>query len=371
MPQPDSKVGKALQLLDQRNLNGMVIYSEGVCSILSPSYLHYFSGCRPLGASAAVLSKSGQVAMLVGPPWDVERVGRTSWISDVRSTRDLAADLPSLMKELKVTGAIGLVGSKETSAAMHTSISAVAEISPADAIIEEIARKKTPKELEIVYDTARIADVGFDAFLEWARPGIREYELVAEMEFAMREAGADDMFILLSAAPHNREMAEPTDRRLRPGDIIIGEITPVREGQFIQLCRTIILGKPQPVLREKYDLLLRAFDVSLKEVRSGAPASRMVKAMNGVFAEAGYGEYCYPPYMRARGHGFGVGSIAPGGAVDEDTKTNLEAQQVIVVHPNQYIPETGYLACGETFLVTDSGAERLAKTETKLHVKEV
>ena len=43
----------------------------------------------------------------------------------------------------------------------------------------------------------------------------------------------------------------------------------------------------------------------------------------------------------------------------------LERHQVVAVHPNQYIPETGYLACGETVLVTDAGVERLAKTETK------
>jgi Xaa-Pro aminopeptidase len=43
---------------------------------------------------------------------------------------------------------------------------------------------------------------------------------------------------------------------------------------------------------------------------------------------------------------------------------------VVAVHPNQYIPETGYLACGETVFVTDEGIERLTKTEMKLHIKE-
>ncbi len=97
----------------------------------------------------------------------------------------------------------------------------------------------------------------------------------------------------------------------------------------------------------------------------------MSKAMNRVISDAGYAKYCYPPYMRARGHGFGVGSLRPGGAVDDETKVPFDNLQVVVVHPNQYLPETGYLACGETVLVTELGAERLAKTETKLYVKEV
>lgn len=368
----NQKLEKAVRALGQEGLAGLIVYSEGVCNILSPSYLHYFSEWRPLGRrSAAVVSKTGKVSLLVEPAWDADRAARKSWIGDVRGTHDVVSELPRLMRELEVTGPVGVAGSKEITSAVHAAASTVAQLRPADAILEEIARTKTPRELDIVYDTARIADVGFGAFLKHAKPGIREYELVAEMEFAMRAAGADDIFILLSASHHNEEMHEPTDRRLRPGDILIGEITPVREGQFIQLCRTVVLGEPKPILREKYDLLLRALDASLREVRAGAEASGFVKGMNRVLSEAGYAKYCYPPYMRARGHGFGVGSIAPGGAVDEDTRSKLEAHQVIVVHPNQYIPETGYLACGETYLVTDGGFERLAKTDTKLDVIEV
>ena len=122
---------------------------------------------------------------------------------------------------------------------------------------------------------------------------------------------------------------------------------------------------------EKYRMLLHALDESLGVMRPGVESSVMSKAMNRVISEAGYATYCYPPYMRARGHGFGVGSIAPGGVIDDETKTPFERLQVVVVHPNQYIPETGYLACGETVLVSANGIERLAATETKLYVKEV
>jgi Xaa-Pro aminopeptidase len=240
----------------------------------------------------------------------------------------------------------------------------------ADDIIQELAREKTEKEIEIVRKAGKLGDVGFEAFLEHARGGIREYELVAEMEYAMRSAGADEVFILLSSGKHNFAMHGATDRRLQKGDIVIGEITPVCDGQFLQVCRTVVLGKPSPVLTEKYDLLVRALEESLKTIKAGAPASMMSIVMNKIISEAGYGEYCRPPHMRARGHGFGSGSIAPGAAIDDHIKVNLERHQVIVVHPNQYIPETGYLSCGETVMVTDGGFERLANTQTKLYTKE-
>jgi Xaa-Pro aminopeptidase len=365
------KLNKAISLIQQKDLEGLIIYSGGTCSILRPSYLYYFSEYKPMGSrNAAIISKAGDVTLLVEPQWDAARAAKKSWIGDVRGTSDFVEDLLANLRRLNIAGSVGLAGSKEMTRDVYTGIEKAARIVKADDVVEEIAREKTEKELEIARKTGRIADIGFKAFLEHARVGVREYELAGEMEFAMRSAGADDIFILLSSSTHNYEMHEPTDRRLAPGDVVIGEITPVCEGQFLQLCRTVVLGKPSPLLIEKYDILLRALEESLNQVRAGAPASVISKAMNGVIGKAGYAKYCYPPYMRARGHGFGAGSIAPGGVIDDDIQANLERHQVVVVHPNQYIPEVGYLACGETYLVTDTGFERLSETETKLHINE-
>ena len=251
--------------------------------------------------------------------------------------------------------------------ALYAALAEGAVLSSANAAVEDVARVKTPAELANIHEVGRIADVGFNAIIEAGRPGMREFELVAEMEYAMRCAGADETFILLSTGPHNDEMHEPTERVLERGDIIIGEITPVKDGQFIQLCRTVVLGRPEPKVVKAYDLLLKAFQESLVEVRPGVASGVISKAMNRVISTAGFGKFCYPPYMRARGHGFGVGSIAPGGAIDDDTQTPFEVGQAVVVHPNQYLEETGYLACGETVLVSKDGYERLAATDTRLY----
>ncbi|OGP66264.1 MAG: hypothetical protein A2169_03830 [Deltaproteobacteria bacterium RBG_13_47_9] len=367
-----SKLKKAVALLNQRGLDGLIIYSRGSFDILKPIYLYYFSGFKPLGPHNAILiSKHGEVRLLVEPPWDSIRASKKTWIKDIHRTSDFLNDLMSILRELKMTGSVGVIGSNEMIWPLYRSIRNGVRIIPVDDIIEEIAREKTEEELHLIRKAAKIADVGFKAFLEHARVGIREYELLAEMEFAMRSAGADDIFNLMSSGKHNYAMHSPTDRRLARGDIVIGEITPACEGQFIQLCRTVSLGKPSPVLVEKYDMLVHAMEASLKQVKSGNPASLISKHMNKVIGEAGYGKYCYPPFMRARGHGIGLGSVAPGTVIDDETELSLERHQVLIVHPNQYIPETGYLACGETILVTDTGMDRLAETETKLYFKEV
>lgn len=369
----ERKLKKVLEEIKTRNLGGIIIFSDGICSILRPSYLHYFSGFRPMGKrNAAILSKSGEVVLLVEPYWDRIRASKKTWIKDVRGSKDFVKELKDIIKELDITEIIGIVGSREMPIKIYEAIKEDnINIINADDIIEELAREKTEKEIEIIRETARIADIGAEAFIKHTRVGIREYELVSEIEFEMRSNGADDIFILLSSGEHNSEMHEPTDRRLMDGDIVICEITPVFEGQFIQVCRTVVLGKPDPVLLDKYRLLIYALEESLKKIRSGQPASLITITMNQVFSKEGYSKYCAPPYMRSRGHGFGVGSIAPGPEINEDMATVLEKYQVIAVHPNQYLPETGYLACGETIMVTDEGYERLTKTETKLYINEV
>jgi Xaa-Pro aminopeptidase len=366
------KLKKAINLLNQRGLNGLIIYSNGAANILRPNHLHYFSGYRPLGSrNAAIVSKSGDILLLVTPPWDSARASSKTWIKEVKGTSAFASDLVKAMHEFHLTGQVGLAGSDEMTTEVYDGIQQVATLIRADEIIPEMAKEKTETEIEPARKAGRIADIGYRALIEHARPGITEYELLAEMELAMRSAGADDNFNLLSSGNHNLAMHSPTDRRLVEGDIVIAEISPVVDGQVLQICRTIVLGKANPLLVEKYEMLVKALQESLKTVRTGRPASSMAIAMNKVIGEAGYAKYCAPPYMRARGHGMGVGSIAPGGVIDDETHAPFEKGQVVVVHPNQYLPETGYLACGETVLITDDGIERLVESATRLYAKEV
>jgi Xaa-Pro aminopeptidase len=366
---PNWKLNEAIRLIDERGLAGLVIYSDGTCNILRASYLRYFAEVAPMGPNAAaVVSADGRVTLLVQPAWDTNRVKQKTWIDDVRGADDFARALADAVPRLQMSGIVGLAGGREMPHPAYAALAGAIGVVPADDLIETIARAKSPGEIALVRKAAAAADAGFDAFHDAARVGVREFEIVAEVERAMRLAGADDNFILLSTGPHNTAMRAPTDRQVAAGDIVIGEITPVCEGQFVQLCRTVSVGAPAPALVGHYDLLLRAYTRAVGQLRPNAPASIIASTIDGVLADAGYGEYCRPPYMRTRGHGFGIGSVAPGALIDADTDQPLLDQQVVVVHPNQYLPETGYLACGETWLVTREGAERLARTETKLYV---
>src|SRR5262245_3849905 len=296
MTSPNRKISEAIRLMRERGLAGLVVYSDGTCNILRASYWHYFAEVAPIGPNdAAIVSAGGQVTLLVQPSWDVARIRRRTWIDDVRGADEFAESLTGASRRLGITGTVGLAGGREMPFPIYDALSRTVAIQTADDIIETIAIEKTPEELALVRKAAAAADAGFEAFRRAARVGVREYEIVAEVEHAMRVAGADDNFILLSTGPHNTAMRAPTDRQVVEGDIVIGEITPVCNGQFIQLCRTVSVGPPAPALVQHYALLLRAYERALEAVRASLPASIIASTIDGVLAEAGYAEYCRPP----------------------------------------------------------------------------
>ena len=121
------------------------------------------------------------------------------------------------------------------------------------------------------------------------------------------------------------------------------------------------------MIREKFAILQEAMREGLVAGRAGATVADVTRAINGVIAKAGYGDYCRPPYMRVRGHGLGITSDRPGDIVDSNERV-LESGMVFVMHPNQYLPESGYLMCGEPVVVTDTGARALSARPAALDV---
>jgi Xaa-Pro aminopeptidase len=181
----------------------------------------------------------------------------------------------------------------------------------------------------------------------------------------MKELGAEDNFLLLSASQHNLAVTAAGSRILDVGDIILSEITPCYQGQFAQICRTTVIGAASPLLQDKYAVLQEAMRRGQAAAVGGASVREVTQSMDDCFRAAGYSDFCRPPYMRVRGHGLGITSDAPGDLV-ADSEAPLEDGMVFVMHPNQYLPETGYLMCGEPVVVTSGGARALSRRPAAL-----
>jgi Xaa-Pro aminopeptidase len=349
----------------------LVALHDGAHFIEKPNAVTVITGFKSIGPAAALLFADGSCTLIVTPRWDAPRAAELCPQAKVTGADDLVAALHIMFGDGFPPDAHDQVGTAGLAALpsgmAHPISAALPRARPADKLVFDAARTKTIEEIGFAREAARIAELGYTQLLQIARPGMTEDTLAVELRDYMKALGAEDNFLLLCAGPHNRAVQPSTGRKLAHGDIILAEITPSFCGQLTQICRTVVLGEPPEVLSRKYELVVQAMNAGIAAARPGVPMGQVCGAINAVLEAQGYGEYCHPPHIRRRGHGLGFASVRPGD-VSLDNATLLEPDMLFMIHPNQYLPETGYLLCGEPVVITPSGADVLTAERSTLGV---
>jgi Xaa-Pro aminopeptidase len=347
-------------------LDVLIAVHDGAHFIEKPNPVMVVAGFKSLGPAAAVLRRDG-VDVIATPTWDVERARERCPDAAVAGADDVVDGIVATVgKSGRASGAIGIAGLGFLPSSIESRIAAaLPQARAADGIVSGAARAKTDEEIANAHEATRIAEAAYAHMLAIVRPGMSEDELAVELRWYTKTLGAEDNFLLLCAGARNQAVQPSTGRRFEPGDTLLAEITPSYRGQLAQICRTVAIGGARDELKRKYDLVVRAMHAGIAAAKPGAPMSDVCRRINTVLEAEGYGKYCHPPHIRRRGHGLGFGSIAPGD-VALDNATVLEPGMVFMIHPNQFLPETGYLLCGEPVVITPRGAECLTRQSSAL-----
>jgi Xaa-Pro dipeptidase len=239
-------------------------------------------------------------------------------------------------------------------------------LSDATALLDRLLMRKSDKEIAAVRHAAQIADAAYGEFLRAVRPGRRQFEIVADIEAYLRRHGCPDNFMIIGSGGKDvLGMTPPSERRIAEGDLVTTELTPAVDGYFAQICRTLVVGKATDVQRRAFAVFSEALEAGVAAVRPGARAADVARAENDVFRKYGLGEYTTSQWTRVRGHGMGLFPDSKPHIL-EDVDTVLEPGMALIVHPNTYHPEAGYIVLGDAVVVTASGAEVLCKTPREL-----
>jgi len=189
--------------------------------------------------------------------------------------------------------------------------------------------------------------------------GRPQYEIVAEIERYLRSRGCPDNFMIIGSGGKDvLGMTPASERRIRAGDLVTTELTPAVEGYFVQICRTLVVGKANAAQRQAFAIFREALEAGIAAVRPAATAGDVAHAENEVFRKYGLGDYTTSKWTRVRGHGLGLFCDAKPHLL-EDVQTPLAPGMALIVHPNTYHPEVGYMVLGDAVVVTDDGAEVL------------
>lgn len=148
-----------------------------------------------------------------------------------------------------------------------------AEVRDCSPIVWNLRKYKSPAELAIMRETARIGVEGHRALIASTRAGVAEKELAALFDFVTRRAGAQDLAyytILMSGKNHAYGHYHAHDRVLNAGDFVILDAAPDYRNYHVDISTTFpASGRFSPRQKELYEVALAVHGVAIENYRPG------------------------------------------------------------------------------------------------------
>ncbi len=238
-------------------------------------------------------------------------------------------------------------------------------ISAVDPLIAALRMIKDADEIQRIKAAVALAESALQETLPKIKIGMTEKELAAELLIALLKAGSQTPLPfeplvqtgLTAASPH----ANPGDRKLAPGDLLIIDFGAKSGGYVSDITRTFAVGQISDKARRIYDLVAQANLAGREAVKPGLDCQSVDRATRKVIANAGYGQY----FTHRTGHGLGLDGHEPPFIVEGDT-TPLQAGMTFTVEPGIYIPQLGGVRIEDDVLVTAAGLESLSAFSREL-----
>jgi Xaa-Pro aminopeptidase len=231
-------------------------------------------------------------------------------------------------------------------------------------LIEQARMVKDREELEKLRAAVLLGASLFDVALKTIRPGVKEIEVAAEMEYAARRAGAEAMSFETiiasgqrSALPHGRasEAAIPAQ------GFVVCDFGVILAGYCSDMTRTVHVGQPVAEMRQLYEAVRAAQQAAVDAVRAGASAGAVDRSARKVLQSNGLGKY----FTHSTGHGVGL-EIHEAPRLAAGQKDVLQPGMVITIEPGAYVPGVGWVRIEDMVVVTERGCQILTPTGKEL-----
>lgn len=225
-------------------------------------------------------------------------------------------------------------------------------------IVANQRRIKNSEEISLISRSCKMADEGMKAAIETIRPGVKEVEVAAQAEYAMRMHGSlGAAFETLvasgprSAFPHGIS----SDKKILEGELVTVDLGATCKGYCSDLTRTVIAGKPSRKALNILKKVLEVHDKVLEEIHPRAEAAKI-----DAFSRTIFGSSFMDYFIHGLGHGVGL-AVHEAPTLSRISKDILEAGNVVTDEPGIYIHGYGGARIEDTVLVTREGCNKLTK----------
>lgn len=228
---------------------------------------------------------------------------------------------------------------------------------PLAGMVEGLRAVKSADEIKLIQRSGRLACSTLEGVLHLLKPGVREIEIAAEIEYQMRRKGAEGAafktivaFGMRSALPH----ARPTAKRLSKNELVVLDLGAILAGYCSDLTRTVHVGKASPRIRKWYKAVRQAQMAAIAATRPGTLAGDVDGAARRVLRAAGVEKY----FVHSTGHGLGL-EVHEEPRLARGQKQSLQAGNVVTIEPGVYVEGVGGIRIEDDVAVYADGAEVL------------
>lgn len=228
--------------------------------------------------------------------------------------------------------------------------------------LDVLRQIKTAEEIASIRAACGIADSAAQHIRRVIQPGMREREVAAELEWFMKQQGADkpsfDTIVASGtrgALPHGKA----SDKVINTGEMVTLDFGAQHQGYCSDMTRTFLVAghgqKPEDhPLYCVYQTVLEAQLAAIATIRPGVACHQVDTAARTIIERAGYG----PQFGHNTGHAVGIDVHENPRFSPTDTSL-LQPGMLLTVEPGIYLDGLGGVRIEDVVLVTPTGAEVL------------
>ena len=372
-----SRKKKVLTLMKDQKLDALLMFRQ--------ESMYWLTGYDTFGYvffQTLILDNSGNIILLTRAP-DLRQAQNTSNIKDIRIWVDKdnsnpTEDLKVILGELNLKGkkigieyeAYGLTG--RNAMKLNQSLEGYCKIEDRSELVSQLRVIKSAEEISYVRKAAELADRALNEVWKNAKAGVSEAKILAEMQRVIFEGGGDypaNEFIIGSG--HNALLCryQSEKRILSDQDQLTVEWAGTYKHYHSAMFRTIPIGKADPKHYKMYEACLEALINCEKKLAPGNTVGEVFDIHAKTFDDLGYKE----SRMNACGYSLGA-TFSPTWM---DVPPLIFTGNPLIIKPGMVffmhmilMDSKAQLAMnlGETYLVTETGNERLGKQKLDLVV---
>ena len=233
-------------------------------------------------------------------------------------------------------------------------------------LLREQRMVKDELEIEVMRQNLLITEWGFYFITRKTKPGRREEEIAAELEYFLKKRGAKGFsFEPIVASGYRTTLPHGTasSKVIEKGDVVMFDFGIVKDGYCSDFTRCFSpVTIKRPIVEKVRAIVEEALHAAEAAVKAGVLGEAVHAAAYDVIAKAGYADY----FWHSTGHGVGI-EIHEDPYLRFGNNEPLQEGMVFTVEPGIYLPHEGFgIRLEDMVVVRKHGAEVLTQVEYEL-----